>query len=179
MKSKAQIPAQWVDPARPFGILRFAEEYRRAADLVHQDGDLFNPAYGLIGLSIELSLKAYLVSRGMDEKSLSNRQFGHNLDALWSEAHRQRIDRLLRIPGAAGVVSVLNDVYMAHEFRYIRTGTRRILKWQLISGIARGLVDGLHDHCVRRALGKHSAEVRLSMPKFGRKSAAASPDQIG
>lgn len=159
------------DRSRPFGILRFAEEYRQAADLVHQNGELLNPAYGLIGLSIELSLKAFLVSRGASEDSL-RKKFGHDLDALWAEAHLRRIDRPVKMPGAGDIVGVLNALYLAHEFRYIRPGVKRIPQWQFISAIAKGLVDALHDHCIRRALGKNKAALRISMPKFGRKVSA-------
>ncbi len=58
----------------PFGTLRYAEDYRVAAEKVIGDcnpleSGLLMPAYNLIGQSIELSLKAYLLSAGLRASS--------------------------------------------------------------------------------------------------------------
>ena len=63
------------DEPSPFGMLRYAENYRVSAEKVIADcnpleSKLLMPAYNLIAQSIELSLKAYLLSKGLKNSQL-------------------------------------------------------------------------------------------------------------
>lgn len=162
--TKSYLPDGATGLSTPFGMLRYAEEYRRAAALVHGDETLRMPAYNLIGISIELSLKAYLLARGVPLDSLRFRPYGHDLEFLWSEAARLRIDRVSKVPFVADdVIKALNRHYQTHEFRYIKTGLKTVPHWEFIHSVAKALTHGLHDFCLRRRLGKERALQRISL----------------
>jgi len=158
----------------PFGMLRYAEEYRRAAELVHPQDDLIMPAYTLLGLSFELSLKAYLLSRGRSIEELRKHPYGHDLEALWKEARLKRIDRLFALSLLADeVIPTLNIHYKTHEFRYIKTGMKTVPYWEFAAPLAKSLADNLHYHCLCRRIGRSNARKRIALRGvFGRKQLA-------
>ena len=105
-----------------FGMLRYAEEYRRAAELVHGNAELLVPAYTLLGHCYELALKAYLIARWMSVEDLSGKPYGHNLTALWDESLKRRIDRLFpMVMLADDVIGTLN-IY----FQNMNSATSRL-----------------------------------------------------
>lgn len=70
-----------------FGTLRYAEDYRVAAQRVIGlekpiHSDLLMPAYHLLAQSIELSLKAYLRTAGVSGDELRAHDVRHNLSRL-------------------------------------------------------------------------------------------------
>lgn len=148
----------------PFGLLRYAEEYRLAAELVRHNESLVMPAYMLLGHCYEVALKAFLLARGMEIRELSSRPYGHNLDELWAEALRRRIDRLYAMSAIAGeVIATLNRHFATHEFRYIRTGTKTVPRWDFAGPIAKNLTHGLHDYCLRKRIGRDAAKRRIAL----------------
>ena len=76
------------------GLLRYAEEYREAAEAVKaaQANDFSVVPLMLMHHSIELSLKAYLRSRGASLGELMD--LGHDLGSLFDASLQKRIDRL-------------------------------------------------------------------------------------
>ena len=76
----------------PFGMWRYGNDFRKAAlaVLTEHNDRVFVPYYFLLGQSIELSLKAFLMGRGVSLYVLSSRKYGHDLKALLDEARRRR-----------------------------------------------------------------------------------------
>ncbi len=143
-----------------FGLLRFGEDYRRGANVVWnaERPRLTMVPYMLIAHSIELSLKAFLRSRGATLKALKS-QWGHTLPDLLEHALNRRLDRL--VPGASSAsqyVQWLHDANDEQSLRYIRTGWTRLPDWEVVSGFAAALTSGLHDHCLRRTIGREGAK---------------------
>ena len=69
-------------------------------------------AYYLVGHSIELSLKAFLLSRGVPITALRKRPYGHNLAALLREARRRKLGRVAKLSRHdVAVVNLLNACY--------------------------------------------------------------------
>ncbi len=64
-----------------------ANSYLSAADqlLENSSGQVFVPILYLLGHSLELHFKAFLISQGIPEKKLKSREFGHNLIACLLE----------------------------------------------------------------------------------------------
>ena len=50
------------------------------------------------GLIVECTLKAFLSHKGMTEKELMRRPYGHNLEELWLEAERRGLPILATLP---------------------------------------------------------------------------------
>ncbi|ROU07055.1 hypothetical protein D9T17_11145 [Lysobacter enzymogenes] len=162
-----QVPVDEAGRTTPFGLLRFAEEYRRAAEIVHADPKLITPAFQLIGQSFELALKAFLLFKGVSLKDLRSKALGHDLVALWKRADAEGIGLVYTHADlAAGVIDLLNPHYMAHEFRYIVTGTKTIPAWDFASNTAKYLTYSLHDDLLAHRIGEAAAKARIE--KVGR-----------
>ena len=74
--------------------------------------------------AIELGLKAFLVSKGITEKELRKRPFGHNLVRLFAEAKSRGMS--LSIPNAEDFIAWINEwhcdeVKIRYEFTKTRT----------------------------------------------------------
>lgn len=165
-KADLAIPVNTPGVTSPFGLLRFAEEYRAAALVVRQAkaGEIPpSPAYMLIGQSIELSLKAFLLARGVPLEKLAAKPFGHDLEALLREARRRRIDRLVPLHQFHDeAIQLVSPVYRRHEFRYIVTGVRTLPKWEFLVHTAAELTRCQHDWLLRRRVGKEAAKKRIA-----------------
>ncbi|SKC56955.1 HEPN domain-containing protein [Pseudoxanthomonas indica] len=147
----------------PFGMLRYAHEYLRAARIVEENrnDELVPPLYMLLGQSIELSLKAYLLARGASLRDLRF-SYGHDLRKLLDAALQKRIDRLVPLQEFdLSTIRVLGDAYITHELRYIVTGFRTLPNWSFSQRAAALLTDGLHDYLLRQRIGKIAASVRI------------------
>jgi hypothetical protein len=162
------------DPS-PFGMLRYAENYRVAAEQVIGDCDplessLLMPAYNLLAQSIELSLKAYLLSRGMENKRLRGPLLGHNLSGLVAESESLGFGDLVLLDDLdRELIASLSKYYETHEFRYIRTGPKELPYWSLISPLANRLTDELCLYCLALLVGEEAARRRIeTFGKFDR-----------
>lgn len=121
------------DPSRttPLGMIRYAHEFIEAALAV--DDKMGNrigfeivapiPALYLIGHSIELSLKAYLLGQGVNLGQL--RHFGHNLDKCIRKA--KELGLLSHVQFSVpeeGAFELLDGLYSTKQLEYIITGTK-------------------------------------------------------
>ena len=151
----------------PFGTLRYAEDYRIAAERVIGDcspleSRLLMPAYNLIAQSIELSLKAYLLSMGHGNRQLRGPEFGHKLNQLIAEAERLGLNNLVLLDDVdRQVVAELSAHYEMHEFRYIKIGLKRLPFWSLIAPLAKRFTHELHDYCLAFLLGEEGVRKRV------------------
>lgn len=123
------------DPNRttPIGMARYAVEYFSAAEDLFQldehkaaDGLTAKaPVLFLIGHSIELSLKAYLLREGLELESL-RKKYGHNLLKCFKEAKNRKLcDHVSFEPVEVETLGVLNDIYYKKELEYISTGPKK------------------------------------------------------
>ena len=156
-----------VSEPTPFGTLRFAENYRVAADRVIGDSnslkrELLMPAYNLIAQSIELSLKAYLLATGISAKELSGNVYGHKLGALLDKSECVGLGVLVPIDELERqIISTLGVSYATHQFRYIRVGYKTLPFWSETARTAKKLTYGLHDFCLALRLGESEARQRI------------------
>lgn len=84
------------DPQRttPVGLARYAHDFFDTARAVQdhlgkgEPYDLVSPmpSLYLIGRSIELALKSYLLSQGVSLRELRSKKYGHNLHACHKKA---------------------------------------------------------------------------------------------
>ena len=144
----------------PLGFWRHALEFASAARAVRLEsrGNVSLPAYYLLGHSVELPLKAFLLARGIPLRQLRSRSFGHDLVALLAEARRRRLGMEVRLtPVDMGVIQLLNYEYVAKRYEYRETGVYRIPDASLAQDVADRLVSGLKEYCEKRTHGpKHA-----------------------
>ena len=133
----------------PFGLWRYGDDFRKAAIAVASTNPhrMFMPYYFLVGQSIELSLKAFLLTRGLSLKELKG-DFGHDLKALLQRAQKNELRREVRLDtGEKGAIDLLGYEYLARRFQYIKTGTVMLPESDLTQSAADKLSNGLEECC--------------------------------
>jgi HEPN domain-containing protein len=133
-------------------FLLHAKDFLYAAEFVlNRAVGVSLPAYFLFGLSVELSLKAYLLERGMSLKELkSPNKFGHDLAKLLNEAQRRDLNDVVTLnQQEAGVIRLLSYDYMIEKrFTYPMNGHEYFLPLIEVTEVAaRKLAFGLEAFC--------------------------------
>ena len=129
-------------------------EFSDAARAVIANGNKVSlPAYYLLGHSIELSLKAFLLVRGISLDRLRSKNYGHDLVALLSEARRHRLGNEAPLkPRDIGVIQLLNFDYVAKRYEYRESRIYYIPDASLAQDVTDRLVRGLKDYCERSTI---------------------------
>ena len=108
----------------PYGMWRYGNDYFKAADrilILHPDY-VFVPYYSLIGQSIELVIKSFLLDQGIEIKELK-KKFGHDLTKLKGEARRRNIESIVELSDTQWeVIHFLNRECKHRRFHYIQVG---------------------------------------------------------
>ena len=129
------------------------EELRQPVSLV---------GFYLVGHSIELSLKAFLLGRGVPIGKLRNKPFGHNLVSLATEARRRRLGLVVKLTRQELLVlELLNECYSAKELEYSFSGARRLPRYRLAVAPASKLLAALEPYCRRLAANNSSKPTPL------------------
>jgi hypothetical protein len=116
----------------------------------------------LVSHSIELSLKAFLLGRGMSIGKLRNKPFGHNLVSLVAEARRRRLGLVLKLTRQdLLVLELLNECYSVKELEYSFTGARSLPRYPLAVAVASKLLKELAPYCRKLAANNSSKPTPL------------------
>lgn len=104
------------------GIWYLAEEYWQGGSALASAVRTHSfVRYQLYGQSIELALKAFLVSRGATDREL--RKLGHDLSATLRKAQRDAAFAAVALTESdIGVIEWLSASYKAKDFSYLRPG---------------------------------------------------------
>jgi hypothetical protein len=137
-------------------MIKYASEFFDAAetlwpsntDLVHQSS---KPApfvvHYLIGHSIELSLKSFLLSRGLKIDEL-RKEYGHDLSALLSESRRRKLGNIVKLTrGEINAIKRFNVYYKAKLLEYTEIGFYKFPPYTLIHGVANKLHSKIRLSC--------------------------------
>jgi hypothetical protein len=147
--SQSKPPKSFTDPARttPVGMLRYAIEFYAAA--IAADRAIGStggyeitapmPVNYLMGHSIELGLKAYLLHAG---RSLDDiKSIGHRLRLAYSEGQKAGLDAHFQ-PDIT-VLDTLDALYSDKQFEYIETGIKAFPVFGPLQRLARELLLGM------------------------------------
>jgi len=125
------------DPKRttPLGLITYSKNFRDAslaADDKLGTKEGFEiiapvPVMYLIAHSMELSLKAYLLYKGVELKELKKfKKYGHNLMKCLKKAKELGLNHIVEIEEIEeGALEVLNNLYCNKELNYIVTGYKQ------------------------------------------------------
>ncbi|WP_189383380.1 HEPN domain-containing protein [Marinobacter nauticus] len=138
----------------PEGFLKHAQEFCEAAELVCKDDSTVSlPGYFLLGRSVELSLKAFLLKCGFTVKTLRSRPYGHDLRQLLQAAQENGLANYVDIGKLEGAsIHLLSHDYVTKRLEYRQTGQEYALPFLAITiRITRELAYGLSEFCVPEA----------------------------
>ena len=139
------------DPERttPLGVARYASDFLAAAHAAYQERSgtwpgphvASVPVMFLIGQSIELSLKAYLLHKGATLADIRNREFGHNLGSCYAKAKELGLSTLLELQNTEeSGMDTLDELYSSKQLQYIVTGAKTFPAYDVINAVASKLL---------------------------------------
>jgi hypothetical protein len=104
------------------GLRLHAKEFLDAAEILLKQTpniqyEIQFPIYFLLGRSIELSLKSFLLGRGMSPKEI--KKLSHDINALFVEALNRDLQNMMKFDiMEKGVIPVLNIDYKSKTLEY-------------------------------------------------------------
>jgi hypothetical protein len=154
----------------PAGMLQYARTFLRAAEQLETDRRAIFPAHYpvshyLLGHSIEIAYKAYLLGRGFSEGTLRSRNFGHDLIALKKAAQRVGVAgkvRLTRPQHAA--IRYLAGLYGSKGLEYHKVGLKSVPALPVLFDAASLLVRDLRSFCHQRTIAMRAQNPQRAGP---------------
>lgn len=138
-----------IQSTTPIGLARYAFEYYISAKIVANSSDFksYDPkpsvAYYLIGHSIELALKSFLLQSGVSLDKLRN-NYGHDLEQLICASCKNGIQTYFEISSSdIFSLQLLNELYCKKEFEYTSTGFKTLLAYQSAENLSHTIVHGV------------------------------------
>jgi hypothetical protein len=132
----------------PIGLLTYAKEFLDAAlaaddKLGKRPGFEFIapvPVMYLAGHSIELSLKSFLLSRGVELEKLKN--FGHDLHRSFRKAKELGLPAAINATAEeVAALEALNGLYRSKQLNYMESGEKRYPMFGYTESLARRLIE--------------------------------------
>ena len=156
----------------PWAFHGYASEFMKAAKSLKVKGDYPPVSYFLYCKSIELSLKAFLLTKNMPVSILKGKKgIGHNLERALEEAEMRGLNNIVEIPCSyKEELRKANFYYEGKAFEYfdnyeamMRVGDE--LSREVLSEFASILVDTLKKVCIESAenLAEKSREGKLEI----------------
>jgi hypothetical protein len=126
------------------GLLRFSKEFFEAASQLRGAEETLSPTpvYYLYAHSIELAMKAYLVTEGYSEQQLH--KIGHDLKKTWDKSKALNISNHLNNPmEIEKTIGIISPYYNAKELEYIVEGYKQLPKIIDMHNSAKQLINGI------------------------------------
>lgn len=123
-----------IDRAPPIAFFLSGESFLKCATYAHEALDaktlrlrFHMPVYYLYSHAIELIFKAFLRAKGLTEKELQFRAWGHDLLKLWEGCVERglALDLPTRLEAGA-VIDLLASYATNYEFRYVKVGAKTL-----------------------------------------------------
>lgn len=147
-----------------FGTWRFAHQYERAARAVDAiaktDLDVAAPRYYLLGHSIELALKAFLLARNVPHEELrSMKLMGHDLEKALARAEGVGLQEFVEFSlEERASIELLNKTYQPKEHEYIVTGYTAWPQTAVLLAILEKLLPSIKSECLEATLKQSGSE---------------------
>lgn len=159
--SPAADTAEEIDRSPPIGVFLSGESFFRSArhlQLACETGELrlrFDmPVYYLYCHAFELTLKAFLRTKGMSAHRLASREFGHKLHVLWKACLAEGLQSSpVADASIAQAIELLDPFAREFEFRYIKVGFKRLPTLTDVQSAVADLMAAVKPHCVTTLIG--------------------------
>lgn len=113
------------------------------------------PAYYLVGHSIELSLKAFLMGRGLDIQKLRSKKYGHDLTKLIIESRKRKLGLEVKLEiKQINIIKNFSSIYKNKLLEYPEVGFYSFPLYTEIFEIGYNLIVGLREYCYFKTFNK-------------------------
>lgn len=144
-----------IDRSPPIGVFLSGESFFQAAQHLQRSceaGDLrlrfTMPVYYLYCHALELTLKAFLRTKGISARRLASREFGHKLLALWEACVAEGLhSHPVAIAFAAQAIELLDPFAREFEFRYLKVGVQHLPTLPDVQSAVADLMAAVKPHC--------------------------------
>ncbi|WFU55729.1 hypothetical protein QA639_40390 [Bradyrhizobium pachyrhizi] len=144
-----------IDRSPPIAVFLSGESFFISAEYLRrglEDKDLqlrFSmPVYYLYCHALELTLKAYLRSKGFSSNRLASREFGHKLQVLWKSCVAEGLKgHAVNDAFIAQAIELLDPFATDFEFRYIKVGPKSLPTLDAVAGAVEDLMATVRPHC--------------------------------
>lgn len=136
----------------PIGLSRYAREFFDCAMTAYNSTKV-KPGHEIItpvpilylaGHSIELSLKSFLVYKGVLLKDLPTNKYGHNLLKCLKKAKELGLDSIVNLNNVEmQMLELLNELYCSKQLNYIVTGSKQYPLFGPIQKACQKLLEGI------------------------------------
>lgn len=141
------------------GFWRYADEFLRAATVVEASAkrhfDILPPRYYLLGHSIELALKAFLLAKGVTPTELRLKQYNmaHNLEKALVRAEGLGLADVVNIPPKERTaIMLLNKTYGRKSYEYLETGSIHIPPTDTLFSVVNRVLPAIKHLCIDATL---------------------------
>ena len=141
----------------PFIFVIYAEDFYKAS-VAYNPQRPFSPVkYFLLCHSIELSLKAYLLLKGVTREEIQQKSLGHNLSNILAKCEKLAVRGIVQFSESQKlIISELNKWYSRKGFEYfelenLTSGTSKLPDIALIQELAKLLIDSIKEPCQKEA----------------------------
>ena len=138
----------------PMGFLVYSKDFYNARTSYNSENPFSPATYYLICRSIELSMKAYLLAKGVSRDELRKRSLGHDLDKILKKAKELSLLSTVSITDAEqDHIAKANSWYARKGFEYfeiknIVEGRSTLPDIQVLEQLARRLIEKLEPVCM-------------------------------
>lgn len=146
------------------GFWRHSKEFLEAADSVRppptSEHERYRTkpslvAYYLVGHSIELSLKSFLLAKNYPISELRKRKFGHDLSNILAECRKRKLGREVKLTkNEIAAIMFLDKTYKEKRFEYFEYGGYNFPEYFYIRDVANKLVNNLARYAMNSPFNK-------------------------
>ena len=141
----------------PYFFVKYAEDFLSASNSRDSSTGFSPVEYYLACHSIELSLKAYLLLKGVSKDEIREKVLGHNLANILEKCSSLKIEELVEITDSQRcLIAELNAWYSRKGFEYfeiknIKAGVNNLPDVKLAQKLALHLINHLREPCKNEA----------------------------
>jgi hypothetical protein len=147
--------AEEIDRSPLIGVFLSGESFFRAAQHLRKALEAQElrlrfdmPVYHLYYHALELTMKAFLRTRGFSAKCLRSPEFGHKLQVLWEACVAQGLhSSVAKDAVIAEVIGLLDPYATEFEFRYLKVGYKKLPGLGVVERAAADLTAAVRPHC--------------------------------
>lgn len=142
--SKEELLKQLEERTSAIGLLRYAQEYYRAYELLQKQHprltEYFAVKYYLLCHSLELTMKAWLRQRSAKYAEL--KKLGHDLENIMQALYKKH--KLLFDAKSQAMIKLVNQHYSQKEFEYSLRGVKNVPEITELASVVHLLISKAH-----------------------------------
>lgn len=149
------IENEEIDRSPPIAVFLSGESFFKSGQFLRSGIEMEKvrlrfkmPIYYLYSHALELTLKAYLRSKGVTSNRLRSRDHGHKLRVLWEACLTEGLPHhTINDAYVTQMIEILDPFAVDFEFRYIQIGFKNLPTLGTVEAAVRDLMETVRPFC--------------------------------